>query len=126
VSAVTFYLTVSREDSYYTHVKAGPSILTLILGDRETTAISEQVPSGTDVPVKASWLITFEFDPPVRVMPDTTWELLDGDDNIYSNVWPHCSDVDEAGLPGVHEIYDCQYAAVTDVWYSVQLALVAP
>jgi serine/threonine protein kinase len=128
VSAVTFYLTASREDSYYTRVKAGPSMLMLILGDRETTATSEQVPSGTEVPVKASWLITFKFDPPVRAMPGMGWELLDGDDNIYSNVWPHCSNVDETGLQGVHEIYDCQYAAVTDMWYSVQfnLALVAP
>jgi tRNA A-37 threonylcarbamoyl transferase component Bud32 len=126
VSSVTFYLTASREDSYYTRVQAGPSMLKLILGDRETTATSEQVPSGREVPVKASWLITFNFDPPVRAVPGMGWELLDGDDNIYSNVWPHCSDVDETGLQGVHEILDCQYAAVTDVWYSVQLDLVAP
>jgi hypothetical protein len=126
VSAVTFYLAASREDSYYTSVKAGPSKLKLILGDTEATATSEQVPSGTEVPVNASWLITFKFDPPVPAMPGMEWELLDGDGNIYSNVWPHCSDVDETGLPGVHEILDCQYAATTNVWYSVQLLLAAP
>jgi serine/threonine protein kinase len=126
VSAVTFYLTASREDSYYTSVKEGPSRLKFILGGTETTATSEQVPSGTEVPVKASWLITFKFDPPVHAMSGMEWELLDGDDNIYSNVWPHSSDVDETGLPGVHETLDCQYSEATSLWYSVQLALAAP
>ncbi len=123
VSAVTFYLTTSREDSYYTHVKAGPSKLMLTLGDKESTATSRELPSGTEVPVKASWLITFEFDPPVRAMPGIEWQLLDGDDNIYSNVWLHCSDIDKEGLPGAQEIYDCQYAGVRNAWYSVKLDL---
>ena len=49
--------------------------------------------------------------------------LLDGDHTIYSNVWPHCSDLDQSGLPGTHEIFDCQYAAATDGWYSVRFDL---
>jgi len=125
VDAVTFYLTNSREDSYYTRVQAGPSRLKLILGDREATATSRQALNETEEPVSTPWFVTFTFDPPVQAKPGIEWQLLDGDDNIYSNVWPHCSDVDRAGLPGVHEIYDCQYTATTDTWYSVQFNLTA-
>jgi hypothetical protein len=124
VHGVTFYLNASRADSYYTRVQAGPSTLQLILADRPAFATSQQVPAGFDLPVDAAWLVTFEFDPPVRTTAATQWMLLDGDDNIYSNVWPHCSDLDPTGLPGTHEIFDCQYAAVTNVWYSVRFDLV--
>lgn len=123
VNAVTFYLATSREDSYYTSVKAGPSKLLLILGDRESTAASVEVAGGTETPVEASWRVTFELAPPVQAAPGLKWELLDGDDDIYSNVWLHCSDVDKEGLPGVIEITDCQYAGTTDVWCSVQFDL---
>lgn len=123
VNAVTFYLTASREDSYYTRVKAGPTRLRLILGDRESTAISTKVPSGTETPVETTWLITFKFDPPVQAGPGLEWQLLDGDNNIYSNVHIHCSDVDKEGLPGIHEVYDCQYAEARNVWYSVKFDL---
>jgi hypothetical protein len=123
ISAVTFYLTNSREDSYYTSVKAGPSKLILALGDGESTATSVQVAGGTEMPVEASWLASFDFDPPVQAGPGLKWELLDGDDNLYSNVWLHCSDLDEQGLPGVVEIHDCQYAGTTDVWCSVKFDL---
>lgn len=123
VIAVTFYLTTSRENSYYTRVKAGPSKLKLVIGDRETTATSEQAPGGTELPVDAAWWITLKFDPPAPATPGPAWQLLDGNDDIYSNVWPHSSDVDETGLQGAHEIYDCQYAALTNVWYSVQFLL---
>jgi len=123
VSAVTFYLTTSREDSYYTRVKAGPSKLLLILGDRESTATSVEVAGGTETPVEASWRVTFDLAPPVQAAPGLKWELLDGDGDIYSNVWLDCSDIDKEGLPGVIEITDCQYAGTTDVWCSVQFDL---
>jgi len=123
VGAVTFYLTSSREDSYYTRVKAGPSRLRLILGDREATATSEPVAAGTETPMEVPWRITFEFAPPVQAAPGLKWELLDGDDDIYSNVLLHCSDVDKEGLPGAIEITDCQYAGTMDAWCSVQFEL---
>jgi tRNA A-37 threonylcarbamoyl transferase component Bud32 len=123
VGGVTFYLTASRADSYYTRVQPGPSTLQLILANRAVTATSQPAPAGLEMPVEASWLVTFEFEPPVRATAATTWMLLDGDHNIYSNVWPHCSDLDQTGLPGTHEIFDCQYAAATEVWYSVRFDL---
>ena len=104
-------------------MQAGPSALQLVLADRAVTATSQQIPAGLETPVDAAWLVTFAFDPPVRAAAATTWMLLDGDHNIYSNVWPHCSDLDQTGLPGTHEIFDCQYAAATEVWYSVQFDL---
>jgi tRNA A-37 threonylcarbamoyl transferase component Bud32 len=125
---MTFFLTASREDSYYTRVREGPTALRLILGERETLAVSEPVPPGAEAPGQASWTLFFVFDPPVRVTPGMTWELLDGDDNIYSNVWPHSSDLDPEGLPGIQEIFDCEYAEGRDLRYTVQfdLALEGP
>jgi hypothetical protein len=124
VSGVTFYLTGSRTDSYYTRVQAGPSTLQLVMAGQAASATSQQIPAGLETPVDAAWLVTFEFDPPVRTTAATQWVLLDGDDNVYSNAWPHCSDLDQTGLPGTHEIFDCQYAAVKNVWYSVRFDLV--
>jgi hypothetical protein len=120
---MTFFLTASREDSYYTRVRPGPTALRLILGERETLAVSEPVPPGAEAPGQASWTLSFLFDPPVRVRPGMVWELLDGDDNIYSNVWPHASDLDPEGLPGVQEIFDCEYAEGRDLRYTVQFDL---
>jgi tRNA A-37 threonylcarbamoyl transferase component Bud32 len=120
VNAVTFYLATSREDSYYTQVKAGPTGLKLILGDRESLAATRKVAGAARLPVQVPWLVTFKFDPPVRARPGTQWQLLDGDGDIYSGVWPHCSDLDREGLPGVQEITDCQYADAVDVWYSTK------
>jgi hypothetical protein len=78
--------------------------------------------SGTD-PVDHQALLTFEFNPVVNVEAGVAWELLDGDDNIYSAVWPVASDIDPIGLPGAYEVYDCQYNDVTDIWYSVLFTL---
>jgi len=124
VRAVTFYLTASHSDSYYTRVKKGPTKLRLVLGGRESVATSQEVSPGAELPVDVPWLITFKFDPPVEAGPGTPWELLDGDDEIYSNVLLHSSNLDEEGLPGTSETKECQYAAVKDAWYSVRFELV--
>ena len=119
MSAVTFYLTGSREDSYYTRVRAGPTKLMLTLGDRKSTATSMEVPSGTKVPVEVPWLVTFELDPPVQAMPGLEWHLLDGDEDIYSNVHLHCSDIHKEGLPGTLEVYDCHKAERASAFCSI-------
>jgi len=125
VRAVTFYLTASHTNSYYTSVEEGPTKLKLVLGDRESVATSQRVSPGAELPVDVPWIITFEFDPAVEAGPGTPWELLDGDDEIYSNVLLHSSNIDREGLPGTWETSNCQYAAVKDVWYSVRFDLLA-
>jgi len=123
VGAVTFPLTASRANSYYTSVQNGPTALTLVFTDSfgtsySSTATSVEV-SDEALPVDVPWYITFEFDSPVRLEPGTQWELRDGDGNVYSAAWLHMSDVDGEGLPGTAETFGCSYAEKRSAWYSV-------
>ncbi|UCE05097.1 MAG: hypothetical protein JSW07_15955 [bacterium] len=123
VKAVIFYLNTSRENSYYTKVKQGPTKLKLILGERQSIATSVKLSDFEYLPVKHKWYIKFGFEPPVKVTPGTKWEILDGDDNIYSAVWLHSSDIDKEGLPGIEEQTGCQYTHRIEQWYSVKFDL---
>jgi len=118
VISVTFFLTMSRSSSYYTRVKAGPTQLKLILGKNEAIATSEQVKPDTELPVEASWLISFPFKPPARVEPGMTWKILDGDGDIYSAVGLYSSDVDLTGLPGFAKVSGCQYSRIGQSSYA--------
>jgi serine/threonine protein kinase len=119
VSALTFYLSSSLKDSYYTRVSSGSTRLRLVLGERESAATS--VPASDDEgPSQARWSITFTFDPPARVAAETEWQLVDGDENLYSAVLLHSSDVADDGLPGKYEVSGCQYTRTIDMWYSVR------
>ena len=120
VNTVTFYVTTSRSNSYYTSIVNGPNDLKLKLGDSEDIASSIQLENILNDPVEHSWILQFEFDPPVSVGGGTSWELLDGDDNIYSAVWLHASDVDQYGLPGTYEVTNCQYNEKRNHWYSIK------
>jgi hypothetical protein len=125
VTAVVFYLTGSRSDSYYTRIKSGPNRLKLVMGNRRAEAMSEEIPAVKTSPVKHKWLLTFKFKPPVPAEPGMTWRLLDGDNKIYSAVLLHASDHATAddranALPGKYKTSSCQYARVDDVWYTVR------
>ena len=121
VKSITFYLTASRENSYYTTIKNGPTRLTLTLGERVSAAISEKVPDGATLPVTVPWLITFKYNPPASIGPNMSWKLTDGDNNIYSAVWVHSSDVDLShGLPGFSKVFGCKYDRVVKASYSVK------
>ncbi len=126
VNAVTFYLSTSRSNSYYTSVQNGPTQLRLILGDRQSVATSMEVPPGSFVPLNAPWVIVFPFDPPVNIGPNTQWKLVDGDDNIYSAVWVKNSDLGNTGLPGTSRLYGsgCQYARMENGRYSLKFDVV--
>jgi TolB-like protein len=121
VEAVTFYLNGSRSNSYYKNVKAGPTKLRFVFGDKESIASSVQLPDFEHHPVKHKWFIKFLFDPPVSAGPGTKWQLLDGDNNIYSAVFVHSSDNDdEGGLPGIDEQTGCQYTHRVQSRYSAR------
>ena len=129
VTAVTFYLTGSRSDSYYTRIKSGPNRLKLVMGNHRAEAMSEEIPAVKTSPVKHKWLLTFKFKPPVPVEPGMTWRLLDGDKNVYSAVLLHASDRATAydmtnALPGKYKTSSCQYARVDDAWYTVKFDFV--
>ncbi|MBD3288219.1 hypothetical protein GF337_05390 [candidate division KSB1 bacterium] len=125
VSAVTFYLRTSRSNSYYKSIRNGPNALKLVLDNREAIATSTQLAAESMNPVKHKWYLRFAFDPPVDVAPGTKWELLDGDNNIYSAVWVHSSDNgDPAGLPGIDEQTNCQYRHKVNARYSVRFDFV--
>lgn len=130
VDAVTFFLTTSRANSYYTSIAVGSTTLELVFTDpvskesHSSLAISKPVEDGMVLPIDVPWYMTFEFDPPVHIGPGTEWQLLDGDDNIYSAVWLHLSDVDQQGLPGTAQTYDCQYAEKRNVWYSLKFGTI--
>ena len=121
VRSITFYLTTSRENSYYTKIESGPTKLKLILGDRESIAISKKTSPEKKLPLVVPWFIEFDFLPPAAVKPDMHWKLLDGDNNIYSAVLLHSGDVDLTnGLRGYYKTYDCQYTRIEDQSYSVK------
>jgi hypothetical protein len=120
VSTVTFYLTMSRSNSYYTRIKTGPTALTLKLGERSSVATSRQVQLGTHMPVEAPWVISFPFKPPASVEPGLPWRLVDGDNDIYSAVGLFSSDVDMRGLPGTYKVSGCQYNRSGKASYAVR------
>ena len=121
VKSVTFYLLNSRQNSYYTKVKAGPTTLKFMLGDQEAYATSLQKPNFDFIPVKHKWTLQFDFPTPVKAAPGTKWQLLDGDNNIYSAVMLHSSDDGQGGgLPGIDEQTGCQYTHRIESRYSVQ------
>jgi hypothetical protein len=129
VTAVTFYLTGSRSDSYYTRIKSGPNRLKLVMGNRRAEAMSEEIPAFKTSPVKHKWLLTFKFRPPVPAEPGMTWRLLDGDNKVYSAVLLHASDRATSydmtnALPGKYKTSSCQYARVDDAWYTVKFDFV--
>jgi len=125
VESVIFYLTASRNNSYYTSIKSGPNDLKLILGNSENVATSVELTTTSYDPVQHNWYIQFDFDPPVSVSEGTSWELVDGDENIYSAVWLHASDINQFGLPGTYENSNCQYAETRDHWYSVKFVTIS-
>lgn len=120
VGAVTFCLTMSRSSSYYTRIKAGSTALTLKLGDRTSTAMSQQVQLGTELPVEAPWVVTFPFKPPAPAQPGMVWRLVDGDNDIYSAVGLFSSDIDMRGLPGTYKVSGCQYSRSGKASYAVR------
>ena len=129
VSAVTFYLTGSRADSYYSRIKSGPNRLKLMMGDGQATAISKELPAVKGAPIEHKWLLTFTFTPAVPAEPGMPWRLMDGDNNIYSAVLLHASDHDTPedranALPGKYKTSSCQYARVDDIWYTVKFDFV--
>jgi hypothetical protein len=129
VSAVTFYLTGSRANSYYNKIKPGPNRLELVMGNRRSVATSSELSALKTEPVRHKWLLTFNFKAPVPAGPGMTWRLLDGDNNIYSAVLLHASDrfspEDKAyALPGKYKTSRCQYARTDDAWYSVKFDFV--
>lgn len=122
VFALTFYLLGSRSNSYYNTVQDGPTELKLVMNGRECIAISKELPDFMNEPVRHKWLITFPFDPPVYLAPQSKWELIDGDNNIYSAVLLHASDSGLGdGLPGVDEQTGCQYNHKYQMKYSVKI-----
>lgn len=126
ISAVTFYLSGSRENSYYDNVMSGNTTLSLDLNGHSSIAVSKEVEAGMQLPegLDVPWFITFNFDPPVDIIPGVTqWKLLDGDNNIYSAVLLHMSDMNQGGLPGTLHQYGCQYTEDMDAWYSVKFDL---
>lgn len=129
-STVTFFLTNSRSNSYYTSIVTGPTTLRLVFNDPGTdkeyssTATSIKVADNMTLPVDTPWYITFIFTTPLYLGPGWEWELLDGDDNIYSAVWLHLSDIDHDGLPGTAETSNCQYGEWRPAWYSVKFGTV--
>lgn len=127
IKRVRFYLSGSRADSYYTRVRAGSTRLRFTLGSRSTIAPSEELSDFQLQPMKHKWRVDFTLDPPVSVGPGTPWQLLDGDNNIYSAVFVHSSDNgDEDGLPGIDEQTGCQYVHRIDARYSVRFETVIP
>jgi TolB-like protein len=125
LEAATFYLLGSRSNSYYTKVQNGPTQLKFILGEREAIATSVELPDFASTPVKHKWYVKFDFAPPVSVMPGLSWELVDGDNNIYSAVLVHSSDTGQGGgLPGIDEQTGCQYTHRVEAKYSVKFDFV--
>lgn len=131
VTAVTFFLTCSRSNSYYTNIVNGPNALRLVFTEPGTdgkqyssTATSIKVDDELTLPIDTPWYITFEFATSLYLSPGWEWQLLDGDNNIYSAVWLHLSDIDHDGLPGTAETSGCQYEEWRDAWYSVKFGTV--
>jgi len=126
VNSVTFYLTNSRSNSYYTSIQKGPTALRLILGNSQSRATTVEIPPGSILPLKVPWVVVFPFNPPAAAGPGAQWKLLDGDNNIYSAVWVKNSDLGRTGLPGTSRIYGsgCQYARVEKGRYSVKFDIV--
>jgi TolB-like protein len=121
VSTVSFYLRGSRQSSYYTRIKEGPNSLKLILGVNESIATSQKNSTGDQMSDKAPWILNFVFSPPAPVDPLMKWQLLDGDNEKYSAVLLHSSDVDlEHGIRGFYKTYGCQYARTEQQSYSVK------
>jgi hypothetical protein len=127
VTAVTFFLTSSRSNSYYTSIANGPTTLRLVFTEPEpenkqysSTSTSIEVNDELTLPVDTPWYITFKFSTSLYLGPGWEWQLLDGDDNIYSAVWLHSSDIDHNGLPGIAETSNCQYQGWRSAWYSVK------
>ncbi len=125
VKAVTFYLAGSRSDSYYTRVRQGPTALRFVLGDRQAVARSREALPGETSPLELPWVIRFEFDNPVYGRPGIPWELLDGDNDIYSAVLLHQSNISsqhnaQFALEGTSDQNGCQYTYKKTVWYSAK------
>lgn len=127
VNSVTFYLRGSRENSYYTRIKNGPTRLKLVIGDAESVAVSEKYKTGKELSINAAWILDFSFSPPVAVKPRMNWKLLDADSNIYSAVLLHSGDIDlHHGIRGYYRTYGCQYSRIEDQSYSVRFDLFEP
>jgi hypothetical protein len=125
VKAVTFFLTGSRENSYYKTISVGPTRLRFKLGEQEVEAESRKADPGETQPLDLPWLIRFEFDDPVYAQPGTSWSLLDGDDEIYSAAILHLSNIrsrenERYALEGTSDQNGCQYTYKQTVWYSVK------
>jgi hypothetical protein len=100
-----------------------------MIGNRQATAISKELPSVKSVPIKHKWLLTFMFTPVVPAEIGMPWRLMDRDNNIYSAVLLHASDHDTPedranALPGKYKTSSCQYARVDDMWYTVRFDFV--
>jgi hypothetical protein len=125
VRAVTFFLTGSRENSYYETVSVGPTRLKFKLGTKEVEAESRKAYRGETKPLNLPWLIRFEFDNPVYAQPGMPWSLLDGDNEIYSAAILHLSNMksrenERYALEGISDQNGCQYTYKQPVWYSVR------
>lgn len=125
VHSVTFYLLASRSSSVYNKIKVGPTKLKLILGNSQSVAETAALPSEVMDPVRHTWYVTFTFSPPVKVGPDTTWKLLDGDGTWKSAAIAHTSDKPSTGLPGKYITKGCQYARTENHWYSAKFGFAA-
>ncbi len=125
VHSVTFYLLGSRSSSVFDKIKVGPTKLRLILGNSQSVALTAAWPSEVIDPVKHKWYVTFIFDPPVQVGPETEWKLLDGDGTWKSAAIAHTSDKPSGGLPGKFITKNCQYARTENHWYSVKFDFAA-
>jgi serine/threonine protein kinase len=125
IRTVTFYLTGSRKNSYYSTVREGPTTLRFILGDRQVAADSRKALAAETGAPSLPWVIQFEFDSPAYARPGMRWELLDGDENIYSAVLLHQSNIPskhntEFALEGTADQDGCQYTFKRTVWYSAK------
>jgi len=125
VRSVSFYLTASRADSYYTRIKNGTTKLQFVFGNSVSTAQSKKLDAVSEIPVRHSWIIVFKFDEPIDASPGIKWKLLDGDENIYSAVLVHASskatpEDRQNALPGQAKVLNCQYARTDKMWYSVR------
>ena len=88
-------------------------------------ARSREALPGETRPLDLLWVIRFEFDNPVSARPGTAWELLDGDNDIYSAVLLHQSNIAsqhnaQFALEGTSDQNGCQYTYKKTVWYSAK------
>lgn len=127
IDTVTFFLTTSRSNSYYTSIVVGETNLKLTFTNPDatktysSTATSKEVAvTGVQLPIDVPWYVVFEFDLTIEdVGPNWKWEIGDGDGQWNSAAWLHMSDIGTDGLPGEAQTYGCGYAETRPGWYSV-------